>query len=45
VLVASAGQYPIDFDDPMLTRGYDGTRAYNQSKLALWELSERLTGA
>jgi NAD(P)-dependent dehydrogenase (short-subunit alcohol dehydrogenase family) len=34
VNVASAGQYPIDFDDPMLTQGYDGTRAYAQSKLA-----------
>lgn len=34
VNVASAGQYPIDFDDVMLTRGYEGTRAYRQSKLA-----------
>lgn len=34
VNVASAGQYPIDFDDPMLTTSYDGTRAYAQSKLA-----------
>ena len=34
VNVASAGQYPIDFDDVMLTRGYDGGRAYAQSKLA-----------
>jgi NAD(P)-dependent dehydrogenase (short-subunit alcohol dehydrogenase family) len=34
VNVASAGQYPIDFDDVMLTRGYDGARAYTQSKLA-----------
>src|SRR5262249_57775492 len=34
VNVASAGQYPIDFDDVMLTRGYDGGRAYTQSKLA-----------
>jgi NAD(P)-dependent dehydrogenase (short-subunit alcohol dehydrogenase family) len=32
--VASAGQYPIDFEDVMLTRGYDGGRAYAQSKLA-----------
>jgi len=32
--VASAGQYPIDFDDVMLTVGYDGRRAYRQSKLA-----------
>lgn len=34
VNVASAGQYPIDFADVMLTREYDGTRAYRQSKLA-----------
>jgi NAD(P)-dependent dehydrogenase (short-subunit alcohol dehydrogenase family) len=34
VNVASAGQYPIDFEDFMLTRGYDGGRAYAQSKLA-----------
>jgi NAD(P)-dependent dehydrogenase (short-subunit alcohol dehydrogenase family) len=34
VNVASAGQSPIDFDDVMLTRGYDGGRAYTQSKLA-----------
>jgi NAD(P)-dependent dehydrogenase (short-subunit alcohol dehydrogenase family) len=34
VQVASAGQAPIDFRDVMLERGYDGTRAYSQSKLA-----------
>jgi NAD(P)-dependent dehydrogenase (short-subunit alcohol dehydrogenase family) len=34
VFVSSLGQMPIDFDDPMLTNGYDGTRAYCQSKLA-----------
>ncbi len=34
VNVASAGQAPIDFADVMLTRGYDGTRAYCRSKLA-----------
>jgi NAD(P)-dependent dehydrogenase (short-subunit alcohol dehydrogenase family) len=34
VNVASAGQQPIDFSDVMLTRGYSGTRAYCQSKLA-----------
>jgi len=34
VNVASAGQSPLDFDDVMLTRGYDGGRAYTQSKLA-----------
>lgn len=48
VNVASAGQSPIDFDDPMLERGYDGMRAYSQSKLAqimfTFELAERLEG-
>ena len=34
VSVSSAGQAPIDFSDAMLTRAYDGTRAYCQSKLA-----------
>jgi NAD(P)-dependent dehydrogenase (short-subunit alcohol dehydrogenase family) len=34
VNVASAGQQPIDFADVMLRRGYSGTRAYCQSKLA-----------
>ncbi|WP_053204542.1 SDR family NAD(P)-dependent oxidoreductase [Jiangella muralis] len=34
VNVASIGQAPIDFDDPMLDHGYDGYRAYRQSKLA-----------
>ena len=34
VNVASAGQAPIDFDDPMIIRGYSGDRAYCQSKLA-----------
>ena len=34
VNVASLGQMPIDFADPMLRGGYDGTRAYCQSKLA-----------
>lgn len=32
--VASAGQQAIDFGDVMLTRSYDGVRAYCQSKLA-----------
>ena len=32
--VASAGQQALDFNDVMLTRGYSGTRAYCQSKLA-----------
>jgi NAD(P)-dependent dehydrogenase (short-subunit alcohol dehydrogenase family) len=34
VNVASLGQHPLDFDDVMLTKGYTGTRAYAQSKLA-----------
>lgn len=34
VLVASLGQTALDFGDLMLTRHYDGWRAYNQSKLA-----------
>ena len=34
VNVSSAGQEAIDFGDVMLTRGYSGTRAYRQSKLA-----------
>ena len=35
VNVASAGQQALDFDDLMLAHGYDGLRAYRQSKLAL----------
>jgi NAD(P)-dependent dehydrogenase (short-subunit alcohol dehydrogenase family) len=34
VNVSSAGQHPIDFEDVMATRAYEGTRAYRQSKLA-----------
>ena len=34
VNVASLGQQAIDFDDVMLERAYDGSRAYRQSKLA-----------
>jgi len=34
VNVASAGQFPLDFSDLMLERGYSGIRAYGQSKLA-----------
>jgi NAD(P)-dependent dehydrogenase (short-subunit alcohol dehydrogenase family) len=48
VNVASAGQSPIDFDDPMLEQHYDGWRAYSQSKLALvmftFDLVEQLKG-
>jgi NAD(P)-dependent dehydrogenase (short-subunit alcohol dehydrogenase family) len=47
VNVASVGQAPLDFDDLMLERGgYDGFRAYCQSKLAMvmatFELAARL---
>jgi NAD(P)-dependent dehydrogenase (short-subunit alcohol dehydrogenase family) len=34
VNVSSIGQSPVDFDDVMLERAYDGGRAYTQSKLA-----------
>ena len=34
VNVTSAGQYPLDFGNLMLTRAYSGMRAYAQSKLA-----------
>lgn len=34
VNVASGAQYPLDFDNLMLTRAYSGMRAYAQSKLA-----------
>jgi NAD(P)-dependent dehydrogenase (short-subunit alcohol dehydrogenase family) len=48
VNVSSIGQQAIDFDDPMLTRGYSGVRAYCQSKLAqilfTFDLSEQLEG-
>jgi NAD(P)-dependent dehydrogenase (short-subunit alcohol dehydrogenase family) len=46
VNVASIGQSPIDFDDVMLERDYDGFRAYRQSKVAqvmfTFELAARL---
>ncbi|MBB5158381.1 SDR family NAD(P)-dependent oxidoreductase [Saccharopolyspora phatthalungensis] len=49
VNVASAGQHPIDFDDPMLVGNYFGTRAYAQSKLAqimfTFDLAEQLRGS
>jgi NAD(P)-dependent dehydrogenase (short-subunit alcohol dehydrogenase family) len=49
VQVASAGQYPIDFGDVMLERGYDGVRAYRQSKLAqvalTFDLATELDGS
>jgi NAD(P)-dependent dehydrogenase (short-subunit alcohol dehydrogenase family) len=34
VNVASIGQHPIDFEDVMITKGYNGARAYAQSKLS-----------
>jgi NAD(P)-dependent dehydrogenase (short-subunit alcohol dehydrogenase family) len=34
VNVASLGLHPLDFDDVMITKGYNGGRAYAQSKLA-----------
>jgi NAD(P)-dependent dehydrogenase (short-subunit alcohol dehydrogenase family) len=34
VNVASLGQHPIDFNDVMITKNYNGTRAYSQSKLS-----------
>jgi NAD(P)-dependent dehydrogenase (short-subunit alcohol dehydrogenase family) len=49
VNVASIGQQPIDFNDVMITRGYSGTRAYCQSKLAqimfTIDLAEELSGS
>lgn len=44
VNVASVGQAPIDFDDPTLTRGYTGTRAYGQAKLAMIAAGFTLAG-
>jgi len=49
VNVASVAQQPLDFNDVMLTAGYDGMRAYSQSKLALimfsFDLAEELSGS
>ena len=49
VNVASIGQHPLDFADLMLERGYTGTRAYGQSKLAQimsgFELASRVPAA
>jgi NAD(P)-dependent dehydrogenase (short-subunit alcohol dehydrogenase family) len=46
VNVTSAAQAPIDFDNVMLARGYSGSRAYAQSKLAqvmfTFDLAEEL---
>ena len=49
VNVASLGQHPIDFDDVMITKGYNGSRAYAQSKLSqimfTIDLAEELKGS
>ena len=49
VNVASLGQHPIDFDDVMITRDYNGSRAYAQSKLSqimfTIDLAEQLSGS
>jgi NAD(P)-dependent dehydrogenase (short-subunit alcohol dehydrogenase family) len=49
VNVASLGQRPLDFNDVMLTKGYDGVRAYSQSKLSqimfTIDLAEELKGS
>jgi len=49
VNVASLGQHPFDFDDVMITRNYNGSRAYAQSKLAqimfTVDLAEELKGS
>jgi NAD(P)-dependent dehydrogenase (short-subunit alcohol dehydrogenase family) len=49
VSVTSTAQQPIDFDDVMLEREYDGARAYAQSKLAqimmTIDLAEELEGS
>lgn len=49
VNVASIGQAPVDFDDLMLERSYDGWVAYRRSKLAqimsTFELAARLGDA
>jgi NAD(P)-dependent dehydrogenase (short-subunit alcohol dehydrogenase family) len=49
VNVASLGQHPIDFEDVMIAKGYSGSRAYAQSKLAqimfTIDLSRELEGS
>lgn len=44
VLVSSLGQAPVDFDDVMLEHGYEGMRAYSQSKLAQIAFGLRIAG-
>lgn len=45
VNVASAGQAPLDFDNLMLDTGYDGMRAYAQSKLAQIMMTFSMAGS
>ncbi len=49
VNVSSLGQAPLDFNDVMLTRDYQGVRAYSQSKLSqimfTIDLAEELKGS
>ncbi len=44
--VASIGQAPVDFEDVMMERGYEGLEAYCRSKLALimsaFDLADRI---
>ena len=48
VNVASAGQWPINFDDVMMQQGWHGAKAYGQSKLAqillTFDWAKRLEG-
>lgn len=44
VQVASAGQYPLDPDDPLSEKNYDGVTAYRRSKLAQVMASYDLAG-
>lgn len=48
VNVASVAQHSVDFNNVMLEKGYDGMRAYSQSKLALvmftFDLAMELAG-
>lgn len=48
VNVASIGQQPIDFNNVMLEKEYDGMRAYRQSKLAqvmfTFDLAKEIAG-
>jgi NAD(P)-dependent dehydrogenase (short-subunit alcohol dehydrogenase family) len=48
VNVASLAQTPIDFNDPMIEKGWTGGRAYGQSKLAqimfTFDLAKELEG-